>query len=117
MSKQSKYPRLTDGGAVELNAKDNILHFACCDCGLVHRIAFGVDGQEVGIAMERDNRATAQLRRHKFGDLHHPTRKDKFAIIRMPQRICQTCCYESQRKECLDCQGRDKWGMRGIDNV
>ena len=79
----SKYQKLTEGDVIELNAKENTLNFACCDCGLVHRIAFGIHGQDLGIAMERNDRATAQLRRHWFGDLHHPGSKSKFKIVRI----------------------------------
>ena len=78
----SKYPRIVNGEGIELDVKKDTLHFACCDCGLVHRIAFAVEGDVLGIAMERHSRATAQLRRHEFGGLHNPASKGKFKIIR-----------------------------------
>jgi hypothetical protein len=41
---------------------------ACCDCGLVHQIVVLADplpfGTPLGFAARRDNRATAQRRRH-----------------------------------------------------
>ncbi len=45
---------------------------ACCDCGLVHRLEFAIGpkphgrrGLAVMFRAWRDNRATAQIRRHK----------------------------------------------------
>ena len=39
---------------------------ACCDCGLVHRVAFYVDSTgEVSVAFRRDNRGTGQVRRQR----------------------------------------------------
>ena len=39
---------------------------ACCDCCLVHRIAFYVDSTgEVAVAFRRDNRRTGQIRRYR----------------------------------------------------
>jgi len=36
---------------------------ACCDCGLVHKVDFGVFKGKVLFRVWRDNRATAALRR------------------------------------------------------
>ena len=42
-----------------------IYRIACCDCGLVHDFVFvSEDGKPIGIAAKRNNRATAQRRRH-----------------------------------------------------
>lgn len=38
--------------------------FACCDCGLVHRMDFRVGGDRAEFRVFRDNRATGQMRRH-----------------------------------------------------
>lgn len=42
--------------------------FACCDCGLVHRIDFEHvpwgGGRKIKIRVFRDNRATGAIRRH-----------------------------------------------------
>ena len=47
-----------------------IFRFACCDCGLVHSMAVAreEDGR-IGLAFKRENRHTAQLRRHNYGYL------------------------------------------------
>ncbi len=37
---------------------------ACCDCGLVHRIDFRINEGSVEMKLERDKRATGQMRRH-----------------------------------------------------
>ena len=39
-----------------------VTRWACCDCGLVHDIAFVVEGGVIGVAVHRNNRATAQRR-------------------------------------------------------
>lgn len=36
----------------------------CCDCGLVHRYRFRVVDGAVQFRIVRDNRSTAQVRRH-----------------------------------------------------
>jgi hypothetical protein len=44
---------------------ETIYKIACCDCGLVHDFVFvSEDGKPIGIAAKRNNRATAQRRRH-----------------------------------------------------
>ena len=37
----------------------------CCDCGLVHRFFIRVKAGKVQMRVERDNRATAQIRFHR----------------------------------------------------
>ncbi len=37
----------------------------CCDCGLVHKIDFEIFKGNIQFRMWRDDRATAQIRRHK----------------------------------------------------
>ena len=39
--------------------------FECCDCSLVHDVSLVASKHKIKIIMHRDNRATAQLRRHK----------------------------------------------------
>jgi hypothetical protein len=46
---------------------------ACCDCGLVHQVVIVADGEDIGIAARRDNRATGQRRRRKETLTLHPT--------------------------------------------
>lgn len=66
-----KYKRRVDYEEFFVNYKEQeILRFACCDCGLVHSFAFHMyRGGKLGIATRREGRATAQLRRHKYGCL------------------------------------------------
>lgn len=43
-----------------------LYRIACCDCGLVHDLVLcSEDGKDIGIAVRRNNRATAQRRRKK----------------------------------------------------
>lgn len=37
----------------------------CCDCGLVHRVDFKLEGKHILFRVFRDNRATAAVRRYK----------------------------------------------------
>lgn len=61
-----RYPQLQPGEPFELNPQKESLRFACCDCGLVHRMEFIVGHrQRLRIAMWRLKRATGQLRRHR----------------------------------------------------
>ncbi len=57
----SEYEFVT--GDWELPAQRNF-KLACCDCGLVHTIDFRVVNKEVEWKINRDNRATGQIRRH-----------------------------------------------------
>jgi len=66
-----RYPKLNDGESYKLNHIDNYLNFACCDCGLVHRIDFdNVTENTMEITLIANRRATAQLRYNHFGNLH-----------------------------------------------
>lgn len=72
-----KYPK-------QPNIKPTIglVKLACCDCGLVHTMGFTVDGEGIlRLDYERDNRATAQLRRSKFPYLKEPKKGDKWQLI------------------------------------
>lgn len=67
-----KYPRIIDGEGLELEPHKRrkgvfeLLKFMCCDCGLVHTMAFAIEKNgNLGIAMKRNTRATAAARRHK----------------------------------------------------
>lgn len=74
----SKYPKLKnyEGFSVDAKKGDRI-YFACCDCGMVHCMAFAeerADGVKepaghLGVAFRSEPRRTAQLRRHRFGNL------------------------------------------------
>jgi len=61
-----KYKQRLDGDGFEVPS-GTIHRIACCDCGLVHDFVFvSNDGDPVGVAAKRNNRATAQRRRNKI---------------------------------------------------
>lgn len=71
---KAKYKKRKDYEPFEIPS-NVIYRLACCDCGLVHDMVFvSEDGKPIGVAAKRNNRATAQWRRH-----HHitPTQKVK----------------------------------------
>lgn len=72
----AKYIKRKDYEEFLVNYKEReILRLACCDCGLVHSFAFHMyRGGKLGIATSREKRASAQLRRHKFGYLQQDGR-------------------------------------------
>lgn len=55
----------------------DIVYQACCDCGLVHVIAWfeHVDTGKLKMLTVRDERRTAQLRRNEYGSLHNGSGK------------------------------------------
>ncbi len=57
------YKQRFDGEGFELPVGE-VYKLACCDCGLVHRVVYVVEGGKLAMAAERDNRATGQRRRH-----------------------------------------------------
>lgn len=59
------YPVLQNGEGLSIDPTKEILKLACCDCGLVHNIAFAIEDGLLGIAMERNIRATGQIRRYR----------------------------------------------------
>ena len=74
----SKYPKQSNkqGGT--------LLKMACCDCGLVHSVTFGVSKQgDISLCFNRDNRATAQMRRRKWPYLVSPRKNDKWIMVRI----------------------------------
>lgn len=64
-----KYSKLQDGEgfALKLTRGIALMKFGCCDCGLVHKIAFAVEKRDLGIAVQKDKRATAAARRSLKG--------------------------------------------------
>lgn len=63
MNKRTRYQQLKNGEAIEIKPGE-ILKLACCDCGLVHNIGIAVeDNGNIGLAFERNVRATGQMRR------------------------------------------------------
>ena len=73
MSKHGKYHKLNDGESFHLDLDNDNLRFACCDCGKVHKFTFKhIKNNIWDIAIFSFERATAQLRRHCYGDLQNP---------------------------------------------
>ena len=58
----SSYPVLQDGEGMAVKLGE-IIKLACCDCGLVHDVAFAYEDGEIGFALRRNKRATGQRRR------------------------------------------------------
>lgn len=69
----SLYKKLNNGGVYKLRRGRDILKLACCDCGMVHFIDLQLTNKERFFKLRfwRDNRATAQLRRHNYGNLQN----------------------------------------------
>jgi hypothetical protein len=64
-----KYIQLKDGDCFEIEKTGGVINFSCCDCGLVHRFAISIEKNgNIGFALERNNRATGQRRRHNKFD-------------------------------------------------
>jgi len=57
------YPIIQSGQWVRPSKKG--YRFACCDCGLVHRMEFAIQRGRVVMRAFRDHLATAKLRRKK----------------------------------------------------
>lgn len=81
----SSYPKAKVGQKVKINTEKEILRLACCDCGLVHQMDIEIDQNENGvvyIVAPRNERATAQLRRYKYGFLHDKNNGTKWRLVR-----------------------------------
>ncbi len=76
----SKFPKVGDGDVFIVDTADEHLRLACCDCGAVHDVVVKVlgpddepqDSGRVGLALYRNRRSQAQLRRHGYGSLQRP---------------------------------------------
>lgn len=70
-----KYLQLEDNDKLEISANGERIRFACCDCGLVHSMAFAIEKNgNIGIAIKRNVSATrtrrARIRRaREFANL------------------------------------------------
>ena len=65
-----KYDKIEDKTGFYFNPTKETLKLACCDCGLVHYYGITVENKEhIFIGFQKDKRSTAQLRRHKYGNL------------------------------------------------
>jgi hypothetical protein len=60
----AKYIQIVDGEGFTV-PKGEKWRFACCDCGLVHDVVLVPGRKEIGMAVRRNNRATAQRRKPK----------------------------------------------------
>ena len=62
----SKYIQRYDGEGFVVPLRE-LYRLACCDCGLVHDVVWAYDKKtkELGMAVQRNNRATAQRRKNK----------------------------------------------------
>lgn len=62
----SRYKHRLDDEAIVMPLTDSSVEhkIQCCDCGLVHLITFEVNPVAIIMRAYRDNRATAQVRRH-----------------------------------------------------
>lgn len=96
----TKYTKYSDDVVLIIDI-DGSLKLACCDCGAVHIHAVLIKGEhhhkeackqnggeilkkgEIGLSIKKDERATAQLRRHKYGYLHNPVKGDKYQLKRI----------------------------------
>ena len=62
---KTRYIQRFDGEGFTIPVGE-IYRMACCDCGLVHDMVFiSEDGKPIGAAARRNNRATAQRRKHR----------------------------------------------------
>src|ERR1051325_8176750 len=65
-----------------------MIHFKCCDCSLVHDIAFAKEKNgQLGIAVRRNNRRTAAIRR-KFPEYIKKFFKSQHVFIPSYCKIC-----------------------------
>ena len=60
---KSKYSKQSNGDFTFVD-EDSVLHFQCCDCGLVHDIYFQLEGQKIKLQLFRNNQSTGQIRRY-----------------------------------------------------
>lgn len=67
-----KYRKQQSGEAMLVDLDTEDLKLACCACGKVHTVQFHHIKDNIwDFAFFADNRATGQLRRHKYGNLHN----------------------------------------------
>ena len=71
----SRYPKLANYEPFTIDTDEEFLRFACCDCGMVHDWHLKIDKRypdRVIAYYVSLPRATAQLRRHGYGNLQKP---------------------------------------------
>jgi hypothetical protein len=87
----TKYIQREDGEGFVVPL-DETYRLACCDCGLVHDVVWSYDKKtkELGMAVKRNNRATAQRRKNKGLEVKRRCKKCNCLIS-----FDGTCgCYE-----------------------
>jgi len=62
--KRRRWKTIKDDGGAFILVAGYIHKVACCACGLTHDYVARIDGPNIIITVTRDNRATAQRRRH-----------------------------------------------------
>jgi len=78
----SKYSNIEDGEINSLDIKNKEwLRFACCHCGMVHSITFEYKNNILYFTMTQDPRASTQMRRRHFGELHNGIGKWKLVRV------------------------------------
>jgi len=83
----TKYNKFEDGEGRLVNTEEETLKIACCDCGLVHYQGITIkDDKHVITGWKRDERATAQLRRHNYGNLQQNRKQDKYRLSKSLKR-------------------------------
>ena len=81
-ARKRPYPPVEAGEKVVIPWETKDYKMACCDCGLVHRLRFTVEGSNLILQGWRDNRATAQLRRRQeYGAVAHVFNSQTNSII------------------------------------
>jgi len=76
-----RYKEVDDEG-VELPGGKHFFELACCDCGLVHKVYYSTEDGKLIMFFDRDDRSTAQLRRHNQGQLIDGTSIGKWKMVR-----------------------------------
>ena len=68
MKRRTVYTTMSDGDIVVIKHGEYFFN-ACCDCSLVHKLEVKIDkdADSAVLTVYRDNRRTAQLRRHERG--------------------------------------------------
>jgi hypothetical protein len=59
------YPDIAPGQEMGIDWMEKDFLFACCDCHLVHRLRFRVEGDKVIMQVWREDGRTGALRRHR----------------------------------------------------
>lgn len=61
----SEYEQVWDWEKNEIDPIKTIWQLACCDCGLVHRVYYKINGKKLIVKYVVDKKETEKLRRSK----------------------------------------------------